>query len=316
MFGRNSVRDHVFLFVNMYLMYYIGQSTRNDWQAFQTQYHIAWGLILVNIGLQYCIELRNHKEKCWNRDIILRMAVTLFIESALVFVAAIPNKNLGIIFSIFAILSGIILTAISRSKSSGGKIDFMHLTERAMLFVVFTFGEMIIAVASYFTLDGTIDINTVYFSLMAFLIVVGMFLSYGFIYDHLIDREGEYDGMLYMALHIFIIFFMNNITASLEYMREENINLLPKILFLVISIVGYFAFLFSLNSYIKSCNRPKKSILAAMFVMTAVFTVLMIVLREVMALNIMITLVYVFGLFCVLYFSNIDERDNRSQTQQ
>ena len=128
MFGRNSVRDHVFLFVNMYLMYYIGQSTRNDWQAFQTQYHIAWGLILVNIGLQYCIELRNHKEKCWNRDIILRMAVTLFIESALVFVAAIPNKNLGIIFSIFAILSGIILTAISRSKSSGGKIDFMHLT--------------------------------------------------------------------------------------------------------------------------------------------------------------------------------------------
>ena len=140
----------------MYLLYFIGQGTRNDWQAFQTQYHIAWGLILLNIGLQYCIELRNHKKKCWNRDIIIRMAATLFTEAVLVFVAVIPNTTLGIIFSIAAIFSGIILTAISRSKSAGGKVDFMHLSERAMLFVVFTFGEMIIAVASYFDGDGMV----------------------------------------------------------------------------------------------------------------------------------------------------------------
>lgn len=312
MFGRNGVREHIFLFVNMYLLYFVGQSTRADWQAFQTQYHIAWGLILVNIGLQYCIELRNHKKKCWNRDIIIRMAATLFTESALVFIAAIPNETVGITFSTAAIFIGIILTAVSRRKSSGGQVDFMHLTERAMLFVVFTFGEMIIAVASYFTGDGTVDFNTIYFSVMAFLIVVGMFLSYGFIYDQLIDREGEYDGMLYMALHIFIIFFMNNITASLEYMREENIKLLPKILFLVISVVGYFSFLFSLNGYIKKCNKPTKSLLAVMTVMTAVFSALMILLREMMFLNIMITLIYVFGLFGMMYLkqrANIEEAD-------
>lgn len=302
MFGRNGVRDHIFLFVNMYLLYFVGQGTRNDWQAFQTQYHIAWGLILVNIGLQYCIELRNHKEKCWNRDIIIRMAATLFTESALVFVAAIPNTTLGIIFSIIAIFSGIILTAISRRKSTGGQIDFMHLSERAMLFVVFTFGEMIIAVASYFMGDGTVSINTIYYSLMAFLIVVGLFLSYGFIYDHLIDREGEYDGMLYMALHIFIIFFMNNITASLEYMREESVDLLPKMIFLIISVVGYFAFMSFLRGYMKKSSKPTRSIAAVMVVLTAVFAVSMILLREVMALNIFITLVYVFGMFCIMYF--------------
>ena len=52
MFGRNGVRDHVFLLVNMYLMYFIGQSTRTDWFAYQAQYHIAWALILINIGYQ------------------------------------------------------------------------------------------------------------------------------------------------------------------------------------------------------------------------------------------------------------------------
>ena len=207
MFGRNGIREHIFLFINMYLLYFVGQSTRIDWQAFQTQYHAAWGLTLVNIGIQYFIELRNHKNNKSNKDIIKRMSLTLFVESAFVFAAAIPIPILGTSLSAAAIIIGIILTAVSRNKSSGGQTDFMHLTERAMLFVVFTFGEMIIAVASYFTREGKFEFGTLYFSLMAFLIVVGMFLSYEMIYDHLIDREGMYDGMPYMAIHIFIIFF-------------------------------------------------------------------------------------------------------------
>ena len=51
MFGRNGLRDHVFLLTNMYLIYFIGQSTRTDWLAYQAQYHIAWALILINIGV-------------------------------------------------------------------------------------------------------------------------------------------------------------------------------------------------------------------------------------------------------------------------
>jgi len=60
MFGRNSLRDHLSLFVNMYLLYYIGEGTRVHWESFQNQYHTAWALILINIGVQYCIEYRHH----------------------------------------------------------------------------------------------------------------------------------------------------------------------------------------------------------------------------------------------------------------
>ena len=77
LYGRNGARDHVFLLVNMYLIYFMGESTRNDWQAYQTQYHIAWGLIVLNVGLQYLLELRNHETDVWNRDLIRRMAVNL-----------------------------------------------------------------------------------------------------------------------------------------------------------------------------------------------------------------------------------------------
>ena len=178
MFGRNGIREHIFLLINMYLLYFIGEATRTDFENYITQYHIAWGLILVNIGIQYLIELRNHKFDAWNRDIIRRMGLTLFIEAAIIFVAAVPNPMLSTVLSILAIFAGIGMTAFSRNKSIGGNTDFMHLSERAMLYVVFTFGEMIIALAAYFTGDGGFHWNTIYFSAMGFLIVVGLFLSY------------------------------------------------------------------------------------------------------------------------------------------
>ncbi len=301
MFGRKGIRDHIFLFVNMYLMYFIGQSVQEDFEKYIPQFHIAWGLILVNIGLQYLAEMRNHKADVWNKDICKRMLIPLFTEAVLVFTGGFTEESVGVILSVVAISAGIILTMLSRRKSPGGQVDFAHLTERAMLYVVFTFGEMIIAVASYFNGNGSWNTNTVYFSLMAFLIVVGLFLSYGYVYDHLIDREGSYDGMMYMIIHIFIIFALNNITASLEFMREEEIDLLSKTLFLICSVVAYFVFLLSLKGHAKCNCRPTKKFIVSISLSTAGFVALMIFLHEAMFVNILISVIYVFSVFIMIY---------------
>ena len=300
MFGRNGIREHIFLLINMYLLYFIGEATRTDFENYITQYHIAWGLILVNIGIQYLIELRNHKFDAWNRDIIRRMGLTLFIEAAIIFVAAVPNPMLSTVLSILAIFAGIGMTAFSRNKSIGGNTDFMHLSERAMLYVVFTFGEMIIALAAYFTGDGGFHWNAIYFSAMGFLIVVGLFLSYEIVYDHLVDREGDYDGMLYLGIHIFIIFAMNNITTSLEFMREGEIALLPKVLFIVISIVAYYLFMFALKGHLKKIDQPNKRYYIRLTVLTGAFILLMVLLRSNMYVNIFLSVVYVYSIYMVL----------------
>ena len=301
MFGRNGVRDHVFLLINMYLMYFIGESTRFDWAAYQAQYHIAWALILANIGLQYVIEMRNHKVDVWNRDIIVRMAVTLFIEAAIALSAAFVTPSLVAPVSFAAVFTGIIMTSLSRKKSPGGAIDFMHLTERAMLYVVFTFGEMIIVLSVYFTGDGGFDWNVIYFSLMCFLIVAGLFVSYELIYGHLIDREMQDNGMLYMTIHIFIIFALSCITVSLEFMQEEKIALLPKVIFITAAIIGYYVFLFCTRRYAKKkCGMDMKFMLKTA-VAAIIFAVLMIVFRENMQLNILVSAAYVWGTVAVLY---------------
>ncbi|MBQ2092241.1 MAG: low temperature requirement protein A [Clostridia bacterium] len=303
MFGRNGAREHIFIFINMYLLYYMGQGTREDWFSFQMQYHITWALILVNIAVQYILELNNHKADVWNRDLIKRMIFTLFAEAALVFAASFVSPNLSAVLSAAGIACGIALTAFSRNKSPGGQTDFAHLAERAMLYVVFTFGEMIIAVSSYFVGDGSFDMTVVYFSLMAFLIVVGLFLIYGFFYDRLLDTEGDFDGMLYMAVHIFIVLALNNITAALEFMREPEVALMPKIVFLVASVIAFFIFLCSLGIYTKNRCALTKKFIASLSCAAVIFILLMLLLRENMYLNIFVTVVFIFSVFLITFLT-------------
>lgn len=301
-YGRHSVREHVFLFVNMFLLYFIGEGTRNDWQSFHTQYHIAWALILINIGVQYLIELRNQGNSRENRKQICRMMGILFTE-ALIVLADIPAYRMTQTtwLSLVAILFGMGSVLIFGQRSSAAFVDFTHLSERAMLYVVFTFGEMIIVIASYF--EGDFSFRSTYFALMAFLIVVGLFLSYGMFYDHIIDREKRTNGLSYMFLHIFIIFAMNNITNGLEFMRAEEISLMPKIMFLIVSFILYFGFLFILGAqHAKAICRKYGRLCLTAAVAGAVFIVLMILLRNNMLLNIALTILFVFGLFGLIYW--------------
>ena len=300
-YGRHSIREHVFLFINMFLMYFIGEGTRVDWQRFHTQYHVAWALILINIGVQYLIELRNHKTE-ENRQQTIRMASILFIEATIVLGDIPVFRATGTTWlSLAAVLFGIGAVLLTSPQKSESIVDFTHLSERAMLYVVFTFGEMIIAIASYFV--GEFSFRSTYFALMAFLIVVGLFLSYGVFYDHIIDREKRTNGLAYMMLHLFIIFAMNNITNGLEFMREDEVSLLPKILFLTVSFLLFFGFLFALgNRHAKAkCSKYRQFCVQAVLI-GVVFAVLMLLFRTEMMVNITLTVVFVFLLFVMIYW--------------
>ena len=299
MFGRNGLRDHVFLFLNMYLLYYIGEGTRTDWYRFQNQYHIAWALILINIGVQYLIERRNHMDEPGVLKSIHSMLIPLFGETLIV-LTAIPIFNAtGHQIALAAVLFGVIITWILANDEKAEMIDFPHLSERAMLYVVFSFGEMIITISEYF--EGGFSLNSLYFSLMCFLIVVALFLCYGFLYDRVIDRERRTTGLLYMIVHIFLIFAMNNITAALSFMREEEISLTPKIVFLAGSMLLYFFCMFALLGFAKQTLSVCRRLLLKVVLISAMFAASMIMFKTNMRLNIAISVAYVFAIFIALY---------------
>lgn len=300
-YGRNRVRDHVFLFINMFLLYFMGEGTRMDWQAYQNQYIIAWALILINIGTQYLIERRNHKEEPTIRTITLRMAIILYAEAALVLTTLAETRLTGRTWmTLVAIGLSMTSVMIFGQRRSTGFVDFTHLSERAMLYVVFTFGEMIICIAGYF--EGEFTLSSLYFALMGFLIVVGLFLSYGAFYDHIVDREMKTNGLLYIFIHVFIVLALNNITNALEFMQEEEVALVPKMVFLLVSFVLYFGLLFVLGSrFAKKRCRMNRLLIGRIGWISAVFVVLMLLIRNQTYVHIALTVVFVFVVFVILH---------------
>lgn len=298
-YGRNGLREHIFLFSNMFLLYFVAEGTREHWENYHTQYHAAWALILLNIALQYFIELRSRRNEPEHTASIKRILITLVAEAVLVTAVIFVYLGTGIDVSGIPILFGILMTFLTGGKGAAEFIDFAHLSERAMLYVVFTFGEMVIAIAGYF--EGEFSPALIYYALMAFLIVVGLFLSYGTVYDKIIDRERKDNGLVYMMLHIFMIFGLNNITNSLEFMREEEMELVPKIAFLIGSFLLYYVFLFATRRYSKADCKPALSFYLKMLGIAVSFIVLMLVFREQMMINIAVTAVYVFVIYAVIY---------------
>ena len=299
MHGRNGLREHVFILINMFLLYFLGEGTRADWQQQQLQYVLAWALILINIGTQYILELRNRKNDPMIFRQTRRMLIVLFGEAAIVLCILPVYHATGVNLAPAAILYGIVGTMVHGKNAKVRLVDFTHLSERIMLYVVFTFGEMIIALSGYF--EGELTVNSVYFALMSFLIVVGLFLSYGTVYDHLIDREMSTPGLIYMLLHIILIFALSLITDSLEFMRNDEINLLPKMILLILSVLMFYLPLFFTLRYGKSRCRPTARFILLMTGIAVSFVLLMLLFREYMHINIALTVLYVFGVFFILY---------------
>ena len=247
-FGRHSVRDHVMMFVNMFLLYFVGEGTRSDWQRFHTQYHLAWALILVNIALQYLIELRhreNAPELCRRAS---RMATVICAETVLVLASILEFRLSATSWCSVAAVAGSIL-----------------------------------------------------------------FLSYGILYDHLIDREMNTGGVGYINVHIFLVFALNNITSALEFMRSPEVDLMAKMLFLSLSLVLYYACLIACGAWAKPGRRPSLRFVLYSVLAAALFLTAMMLLRTHMMLNIALTVLAVFLVFAALFgFSRHMDREDRS----
>lgn len=298
-YGDNAFSEYVGLFINMYLLYYMADATRVHWETAFYRYNVAWALILLNIAVQYYLKYRETSKEapweCENIKFFIRMLAVMILVIA---AGMIAYSFTGLPLTPLAMVTGIACTVIGRKKIDLIAIDFPHLSERVMLYVVFTFGEMIIAISGYFS--GDFSPSGVYFSLCAFLIVVGLFMSYGFFYDKLLDRDMTISGNAYMLIHIFIIFSLSNLTMALEFMREEEIAIVPKSAYLIASFAIYYIFLFMLAPFIKAFSGSLKDF-RLFGVMLIVFIVLMALTYNMPTFSITISVLMTFSFWNLEY---------------
>ena len=297
-YGTNGVAEHIATFVNMYLLYYMADGTRVHWQSLYGRYNIAWGLILLNLAVQYALKRKN-SETPWE---ISHMRLNIFVllgQAAFVLLSVPIYRITRIPLSPLAVPLSMLAFALLDRVNSLVPVDFRHLTERVMLYVVFTFGEMIIGISGYFS--GGFELRNVYFSLMGFLIVVGLFVSYGFVYDHILDRDMQITGTGFMMLHIFLIAALNNITVAMDFMRESAVALVPKNVYLVTALLTYFLFLFLLEKYARVRLEQNRHFLTLLLTSFVVFILVMAASYRNPVVSIAATVAFIYFLYLLIF---------------
>ena len=297
-YGTNGVADHIALFINMYLLYYLADGTRLE-GGYYIRYNAAWGLILLNLSVQYFLKLRRSKGVMPWEDRHLKYHMRLLaLQAALVFVSIPLYTATHVMLSWVTLLVGFAAAVFTEHIDALMPVNFEHLSERVMLYIVFTFGEMVVGIAEY--VEGGFGVSTVYFSLMAFLIVAGLFLSYGVLYNHIIDRERPTTGTSYMLIHIFLVVALNNITVALEFMREPEVADVAKNIFLVASFLAYYVFLFFIERFAYEQYRVNGKHFARLLALAALFALLMALCYRNSWLSIAVSVLYVYTMFAII----------------
>ena len=298
-YGSNSAVDYIGLFINMYLLYFLAEGIRVEDMSKYPQYNVAWALILLNIAAQYYRQLKYVGGATpWASRHLKYRGNLLLIQAGIILVSIPVYYLTGMPFSWVSMVFGFVAAVFASRVDSLMPVNSEHLTERVMLFVVFTFGETIVSIGAYFA--GDVNLSTIYFSLMAFLIVAGMFLTYGLLYDKVIDREREHLEMWYIMIHIGLIIALINITLALEYMREPEVSAVAKNVFLTVSFLLFYLFMFLLGFYARFGYQAGRKFFLTQCLMGLVFAALMAATYKNGYLSIAVTVLYVYGVLIMV----------------
>ena len=61
-------------------------------------------------------------------------------------------------------------------------------------------------------------------SLSVFLLIIGLFLVYGYQYEYLLDRQRDVEnGTRYLVLNAAIVFILSNLTVAIDYLSRPDL---------------------------------------------------------------------------------------------
>lgn len=300
-YGDGSPREHLMMFVNMYLLYYMAEGIRTDWGPVYVRYHVTWALIILNLALHFYLAARTYNEEDEElRRHRYRYAIHLVIEAGMILISIPIYAYTGLALSPWALVFGLVVMILYSDAEKRMLVDFPHMAERVMLYIIFTFGEMVLGITGYF--DDGFSPAAIYFSLMAFAIVVGLFSAYEYYYNHLMDPETKTSGFKYMMIHIAMVFALNNVTAAMKFMQRRRVDVMPKTLFMAVSILAFFICLLATQEYSKY-NKGGGFHYYTRFAFTSViFVGLMLALSNIPFVSIALTVAFIYLQLCDMYF--------------
>ena len=218
-YGKNSLFNMVVMFVNMAMLLLISNMITNNWQSYFHTFCWTIGTLTLTLFFQYLVEYLRKSTTPANRKSIKGFLWMTGLRTILVYLAALLPIHLGIHVYMTGILLTFIMPVLLTRKVSHFQINLPHLIERISLLVIITFGEMIMGLADFFTLEH-FSIR----SILYFIIMVNLFMNYFGQFDHAIDEEGENKGIFLIYSHYPIFIGLIMVTVSMSFLVNPEAN--------------------------------------------------------------------------------------------
>ena len=253
-YGTNSLFNMVIMFINMGLMLFISNMIGYNWQ--QWFYYTCWavGTLTLTLFFQYLVEFFRKSTDDVNRESIKGFLWITGLGSLGVYLAALFPIYVGVYIFIASILLTFIVPIFLITKDEHFQVNLPHLIERVSLLVIITFGEMVIGLVNFFTVE-----NFSIYSVLNFVIMLSLFLFYFGEFDHAIDEGSNQKGLFIIYSHYPIFIGLMLMTVSMGYLLNPEANLLVAISFFYIGIGLFQAAVLANGPYNKNYLRYPRS---------------------------------------------------------
>ena len=253
-YGKNSLFNMVIMFIKMGLLLFIANMIGPDWQ--QYFHYLCWaiGTLTFTLFLQYLVEFFRKSTDNVERESIKGFLWLTGLGSLGVYLAALFPIYVGVYIFIASILLTFIVPIFLITKDEHFQVNLPHLIERVSLLVIITFGEMVVGLASFFTVE-----NFSIYSVLNFVIMLSLFLFYFGEFDHAIDEGSSQKGLFVIYSHYPIFIGLMLMTVSMGYLLNPEANLLVAISFFYIGIGLFQAAVLANGPYNKNYLRYPRS---------------------------------------------------------
>ena len=253
-YGTNSLFNMVIMFINMGLMLFISNMIGYNWQQWFYYTCLAVGTLTLTLFFQYLIEFFRESTDNTDRESIKGFLWLTGLRSLGVYLAALFPIYVGVYIFIASILLTFIVPIFLITKDEHFQVNLPHLIERVSLLVIITFGEMVIGLVDFFTVE-----NFSIYSILNFVIMLSLFLFYFGEFDHAIDEGSSQKGVFVIYSHYPIFIGLMLMTVSMGFLLNPEANLLVAISFFYIGIGLFQAAVLANGPYNKNYLRYPRS---------------------------------------------------------
>ena len=294
-YGKNSLFNMVIMFIKMGILLFIANMMGPDWQ--QYFHYLCWaiGTLTFTLFLQYLVEFFRKSTDNVNRESIKGFLWLTGLQSLGVYLAALFPIYVGVYIFIASILLTFIVPIFLITKDEHFQVNLPHLIERVSLLVIITFGEMVIGLVNFFTVE-----NFSIYSVLNFVIMLSLFLFYFGEFDHAIDEGSNQKGLFIIYSHYPIFIGLMLMTVSMGFLLNPEANLLVAISFFYIGIGLFQAAVLANGPYNKNYLRYSRSYYCAQ----ATLYLAALILSLVFASNptIVLSIATIFALAIAIHF--------------